>query len=126
VLPDYASCHLAPIATWADNIRRSHPWSSHMHYIGDKKDHPSQFCAFGENGWEDEQFNVLTAITNTTQWIEEKRAGEDNPLKFLVHFIGDSHMPLHLTGRARGGNDMKVKFDQRVTSEQLSQTRSQR
>jgi len=116
MLPDYASCHLAPIAAWADKIRRFHPWSSHMHYIGDVKDHPSQHCAFGENGWEDEHANVLAAIRNTTLWIQEQRPGQEEALKFLVHFLGDLHMPLHLTGRDRGGNDMKVRFDGRITN----------
>ena len=83
VLPSYASCHLAPIAGWADKIRGSNPWSSHMHYIGDRGDHPSQHCAFGENGWEDEEFNVLTAVHNTTQWILEQRPGDEEALKFL-------------------------------------------
>ena len=37
-------------------------------------------------------------------------------LKFLVHFMGDLHMPLHLTGRDRGGNSVKVRFGGRITS----------
>jgi len=37
-------------------------------------------------------------------------------LKFLIHFVGDMHMPLHLTGRDRGGNGIKVSFDSRVTN----------
>ncbi|CAL1708981.1 unnamed protein product [Somion occarium] len=37
-------------------------------------------------------------------------------MKFLIHFIGDMHMPLHLTGRYRGGNGAKVTFDGRVTN----------
>jgi len=116
VLPYYASCHLAPIAAWADKVRHFKPWSAHMHYIGDVRDHPSQYCAFGENGWEDEHFNVLAAIRNTTLWLEKQRSGQEEALKFLVHFMGDLHMPLHLTSRERGGNDMKVKFDGRVTN----------
>ncbi|KAJ9102090.1 hypothetical protein QFC20_005099 [Naganishia adeliensis] len=30
---------------------------------------------------------------------------KDIALRFLVHFVGDMHQPLHLTGRMRGGND---------------------
>lgn len=37
-------------------------------------------------------------------------------LKFLIHFIGDMHQPLHLSGRDRGGNGDKVHWDNRVTS----------
>lgn len=32
----------------------------------------------------------------------------DIPLRFLVHYVGDMHQPLHLTGRDRGGNQGKV------------------
>ncbi|TFK20649.1 phospholipase C/P1 nuclease [Coprinopsis marcescibilis] len=35
---------------------------------------------------------------------------EEEALKFLIHFVGDMHQPLHLTGRARGGNSIKVRF----------------
>ena len=32
-------------------------------------------------------------------------------LKFLVHFVGDVHQPLHVSrARDRGGNDIKVEF----------------
>jgi len=29
-------------------------------------------------------------------------------LKFLIHFLGDMHQPLHLCGPNHGGNDYKV------------------
>jgi hypothetical protein len=29
-------------------------------------------------------------------------------LKFLIHFVGDIHQPLHAIGEARGGNDIHV------------------
>lgn len=34
-------------------------------------------------------------------------------MKFLVHFIGDAHQPLHLTNRDRGGNSDQVVFEGR-------------
>lgn len=34
-------------------------------------------------------------------------------LRFLVHFLGDVHQPLHLTNRDRGGNSDPVKFEGR-------------
>jgi len=37
-------------------------------------------------------------------------------LRFLIHYIGDMHQPLHLTGRERGGNNIKVRFEHRITS----------
>ena len=35
-------------------------------------------------------------------------------LKFLIHFIGDVHQPLHLTNRDRGGNQFTVRFEGRT------------
>lgn len=32
-------------------------------------------------------------------------------LKFVLHFIGDIHQPLHTEDLARGGNDIPVQFD---------------
>jgi len=115
-LPSYAQCHLAPIATWADRVRRYYHWSSHMHYIGDVDDHPSDRCSFREGSWEDPDANVLSALRNSTKWIQHGYPGQEEALKFLVHWFGDLHMPLHLTGRDRGGNSMKVRFDGRITN----------
>ncbi|SJK96945.1 uncharacterized protein ARMOST_00194 [Armillaria ostoyae] len=110
--PNEPECHLAPIAGWADRIRYQKRWSASLHYIGALGDHPSDSCIFpGDRGWAEE-------------WVQNDRAGfggdddvANEALKFLVHFVGDMHMPLHLTGRDRGGNSVKVKFDGRQTSE---------
>src|SRR5690242_7833612 len=29
-------------------------------------------------------------------------------LRYVVHFVGDIHQPLHTVGEARGGNDIRV------------------
>ncbi|KAJ7879523.1 phospholipase C/P1 nuclease domain-containing protein [Mycena olivaceomarginata] len=60
--------------------------------------------------------NVLGGIRNVTDiltdWVYFNKGGAisgyqhdvaNEALKFLVHFLGDMHMPLHLTGRDRGG-----------------------
>lgn len=127
-------CHLAPVATWADKVRGlpQYRWTGPLHYIGATDDYPSETCAFpGEKGWEGRRnINVLSGIRNTTSVLEEymdlRKAGlttesDDDAaqvaLKFLIHFVGDMHMPLHLTGRDKGGNGIKVSFDSRVTSQ---------
>lgn len=71
-----------------------------------KNDHPQDHCEFGEHGWQNEDVNVITAIQNFTRLIMDGKGGRDVdiPLRFLVHFIGDSHQPLHLAGRDKGGN----------------------
>ncbi|RSH87451.1 hypothetical protein EHS25_003361 [Saitozyma podzolica] len=102
ILPAQAKCHLAPVAAWADQVRTRYPGTGPMHYINANDDHPPEKCSFGEHGWTDEDVNVLTAIMNMTQQVMDGRG--DIPLRFLTHFVGDMHQPLHLCGRDKGGN----------------------
>lgn len=129
----HAPCHLASIAAWADGVRRDMPWSAPLHYVGAIDDYPSEVCAFpGEHGWDGKTgVNVLAAIRNTTgileNWTGTSHSGTrmntfanddaaNEALKFLIHFLGDMHMPLHLTGRDRGGNAIKVRWGGELTS----------
>lgn len=117
ILPAYADCHLAPVASWADRVRMYMHWSGPLHYVNGLGDHPPEHCVFGEEGWAGgPQQNVLSAIRNTTMWLENGNDGAEEALKFLIHFVGDLHQPLHLSGRDKGGNGMKVRFDGRITS----------
>lgn len=127
--PNEPECHLAPIASWADRVRRSpgYGWTGPLHYVEGKDDYPSETCAFpGDRGWVNGPVNLLNAIVNVThtleEWdgqVEEVGSRTNEALKFLVHFYGDLHMPLHTAGRERGGNGIKVTFDGRHTSECL-------
>ncbi|KAF8880460.1 phospholipase C/P1 nuclease domain-containing protein [Gymnopilus junonius] len=117
-------CHLASVATWADQHRNQMRWSAPLHYIGALDDHPSDTCAFpGPRRWAGSPgINVLDGIQNTTSllqaWVDEDAtdAVANEALKFLIHFVGDMHQPLHLTGRDRGGNSVKVLFGRRHTN----------
>jgi hypothetical protein len=119
-------CHLSRIASWADQVRRQpkYRYTASLHYVGAVGDHPSQTCSFpGTGGWNGKtDHNVLGAIRNMTGVLLEYVDGSygretaEEALKFLVHYVGDMHMPLHLTGRERGGNGARVTFDGRVTS----------
>jgi hypothetical protein len=40
----------------------------------------------------------------------------DITLRFLVHFLGDLHQPLHLTGRDKGGNGAQMRWEGRLRS----------
>lgn len=122
--PDEPQCHLAPIAAWADKNRWRLRWSGPLHYVNGLGDHPGDTCLFpGERGWGGrEGNNVLGGIRNTTTVLQDYNKDEasieaaNEAFKFLVHFLGDLHQPLHLTGRERGGNGIKVLFDGRQTS----------
>ncbi|WVW83859.1 hypothetical protein I302_105881 [Kwoniella bestiolae CBS 10118] len=115
ILPAEANCHLAPIAAWADQVRNRYRNTAPMHYINGIDDFPPEKCAFGEHGWANEDVNVVTAIQNFTRTIMDGKSAQDIdiPLRFLVHFVGDMHQPLHLTGRDKGGNGAQFRFEGR-------------
>ncbi|GAA6063204.1 hypothetical protein JCM10212_006837 [Sporobolomyces blumeae] len=143
LLPEYAKGHLAPVASWPDRIRmvpEYRGWSGQLHYASWLGDHPPETCAWPSDdgseevpietrraseengapvergqrmgsGWKNEN-DVLHAIANYTSRLE--RNPEDwESLRFLIHFIGDAHQPMHLTNRERGGNGDPVRWEGR-------------
>lgn len=113
LLPNDPSGHLAPIASWADRVRMipDFRFSGELHYTSPLGDYPPEACFFGEKGWKTNH-DILHAITNyTTRLSDDPYDGV--ALRFLVHFIGDVHQPLHLTNRERGGNGDPVIFEGR-------------
>ncbi|SGY76043.1 BQ5605_C005g03463 [Microbotryum silenes-dioicae] len=105
--------HLGPIASWPDRIRGlpQYRWSGELHYTSPLGDYPPSTCHFGDEGWKTEH-DVLHAIANYTQRLADDHLDVE-ALKFLVHFVGDVHQPLHLTDRDRGGNSDNVIFEGR-------------
>ncbi|BGP57723.1 hypothetical protein JCM8202v2_005370 [Rhodotorula sphaerocarpa] len=141
LLPAYADGHLAPIASWPDRIRgvpEYRGWSGPLHYTGWEGDHPPEVCAWpaaqaqgdgrdaeieqnsreadqkSEGHWNSEH-DVLHAIANYTSRLEADPTDWVS-LRFLVHFLGDVHQPLHLTSRERGGNGDPVLWEGRRTN----------
>lgn len=80
-------------------------WSAPLHYVGGKGDYPPNTCVFpGDQGWAGaKDINVLAGIRNVTGLLVgyTESEGRDvsidqaqEALKFLVHFVGDLHMPV--------------------------------
>ena len=120
-------CYLAAVATWADKNCFHMHWSLPLHFAKGISDHPPDNCQFpSADGWANaERANVLDAIQNVSSILTNFASsgslvdGQDateEALKFLIHFVGDMHQPLHLCGRARGGNEIKVHWDNQVMS----------
>ncbi|KAH9477946.1 Endonuclease 3 [Psilocybe cubensis] len=115
---------MASVATWADENRKQMLWSGAMHFVNALEDNPPSTCAFpGPSGWAGKQgSNVLDGIKNTThllqKWVnhDESDIVANEALKFLIHFLGDMHQPLHLTGKHRGGNCVAVLFEEQETT----------
>ncbi|KAH9897056.1 S1/P1 nuclease-domain-containing protein [Cubamyces lactineus] len=122
----YPPCHLASIASWADKIRMrpEYRYTAPLHYVNAVDDAPPHSCPFpGTHGWQGRPTgNILAAIGNVTNVLRDFARGErsapdaEEALKFLVHFVGDMHQPLHMSGREKGGNGVRVAWNGRVTN----------
>ncbi|KAF8329465.1 phospholipase C/P1 nuclease domain-containing protein [Cantharellus anzutake] len=115
ILPPETNGHLAPIAAWADRVKN--PSTAPLHFANGVGDWPPSQCSFGTNGWTDPQRNVFVGILNNTLGITEYEGVErDHALRYLVHFVGDLHQPLHIVGRDRGGNGDRVRWNRKITN----------
>jgi len=121
LLPDNDG-QLAQIANWADEVKDepAYEWSKPLHYINTpewKCDYErSRDCiSDGETN-----FCVDTAIQNYTNRVQDSSIGFDQQneaLKFLTHFVGDIHQPLHVGFlQDEGGNTLYGYFLSASTS----------
>ena len=99
---------LARVGTWADEIRADPAWAKAetWHYVNIPDG------ATYESAKKNEAGDLLEAIGRFSRLLADPAAPREErvvALKFLVHFLGDLHQPLHV-GRAddRGGNDIVV------------------
>ena len=97
---------LALASTWADEIKKDRPETNAWHYIDialqDKRDEIAARCV---------DQNCVTARIEmySQQLVTDKNAPDPtadlDALRFLVHFVGDVHQPLHAVSDADlGGN----------------------
>jgi len=98
-------------ATWADEIRNDRPQTYNWHFVDIPVDQssydPARDCPATERG-----DCVIAEIARArAELTDASRTGplRGESLKFLIHFVGDLHQPLHtIDNRDRGGNDVRV------------------
>ncbi|MFF3225791.1 S1/P1 nuclease [Nocardia suismassiliense] len=111
---------LAGVANWADEVRANDPElgkiSAPWHYVNIGENG----CVYdpavnGNNGQ-----NVIEALRRQTATLADRSrpaADRGQALKFIVHFVGDIHQPMHAGyARDRGGNEVKVQYLGRSTN----------
>lgn len=106
---------LAGIANWADDLRASDPdlgkRSSRWHYVN-IADPGCRFDAARDCPGGDCVVAALQAQTAILADPARSDAERRQALKFVVHFTGDVHQPLHAgRGADRGGNDYQVNWN---------------
>jgi len=111
---------LPGIASWADELREHDPdlgkRTGSWHYVNIAEDdcqyETAKQCRNGNCVVE--AIRAQTAILADTT---RTRAERLQALKFVVHFVGDVHQPLHAGfARDKGGNDFQLQFDGRGTN----------
>lgn len=102
---------LADASTWPDDIRPLRPDTPPWHYIdiprGNKIHDVEKFCDPKE-GCVTRAVTEEIALLRSSEADPQKRA---DALRFLIHFVGDLHQPLHATtNNDQGGNCVPVVF----------------
>ena len=99
---------LADISAWADQIRPDWRATAPFHFINGPVDEIEPTDAH----WHPPQGNAHAAILAYAEVLADEAQSERDrreALKFLVHFIGDLHQPLHAGfAEDRGGNDALI------------------
>jgi hypothetical protein len=110
--PDFASR-----ATWADKYRNGHRETAEWHFVDLELDHPDLrsacygFPALGPNQVASQGPAQDCLINKIGEFEAELKSPRTNQaerilaLKFLIHFVGDLHQPLHASDHQdHGGN----------------------
>lgn len=111
---------LADVANWADSVRslpaykQTGPW----HYINLPMG--LTFDAFKNRVENMLEANVYSALVAQLQLINDKtvsRERKTTALKFIVHFVGDLHQPMHVSREEdKGGNTIQLNYDGQGTN----------
>lgn len=99
---------LQSVATWADQAKNGPEWgrTASWHYV-DRRDTKSHGYNLNEPA------DVRDAIAYSQEKLESQlnNAEKVTWLKFLIHFVGDLHQPMHVGNPDdRGGNQTKVSY----------------
>jgi hypothetical protein len=98
-------------SNWADQVRPDRPETYNWHFVdvphGITAYDPVRDCPPTDGG--DCVLAAIDRLRRTLTDTSADRASRAEALKFLIHFVGDLHQPLHsITNADRGGNDVRV------------------
>lgn len=104
----------ADLCNWADNYRASHKNTGSWHFLNvppdAKKVDLARDCA-------EPQSCVVAQISRDIETLKTGQGDQNMALKFLIHFVGDAHQPLHISlEEDRGGNEIKGTYFRKKTN----------
>ena len=96
---------MADVSTWPDEIRRDRKETGPWHYV----DIPYQAATFDEARDGQDGNNIIDKIPDFVKQLTDPTLPKQQrleALKFVIHFLGDIHQPLHCVERNhdKGGN----------------------
>src|SRR6202035_1703549 len=102
---------MADASTWPDDIRTLRPETAPWHYIdiplGTTRREVEKYC-------DSEEHCVTWAISDELRTLRSADAvpqKKADALRFLIHFVGDLHQPLHaVSNNDQGGNCVPVAY----------------
>jgi hypothetical protein len=105
---------LASVASWADNVRGQRPETYNLHFVdipvAVSTYDPAKHCAPLPGGdcviAELDRLKTQLACAPTA-------ALKLDALRFAVHFIGDTHQPMHTVDEEKGANGIKLEVEMR-------------
>jgi S1/P1 Nuclease len=108
---DSAENSMAAVASWPDEIRKANPQTAPWHFVDIENgtagydaaiDCPNDNC-------------VVAQITKDEHLLGDKSKSVEaraEALKFLIHFVGDVHQPLHdADNHDKGGNAVRIGYN---------------
>src|SRR5882724_1812742 len=106
---------LGSVASWADDYRAEHDETRNWHFVNipyERATFDPQVDCKADAKFGDCIINAIERSRITLADCSKAPAERTQALKFIVHFIGDIHQPLHDTDRNgdHGGNDVVVTF----------------
>src|SRR5580704_662381 len=111
---------LTDIASWADEVRSQPEWkyTAPWHFVNVPPNLDK--AQFKQAVMHDANPNLYSALEKCASEIrdpEVSAAEKTIDLKFIVHFVGDAHQPMHISrAEDKGGNTIQVQFDGRGTN----------
>lgn len=103
-------------SNWADEVRADRPETTNWHFVnievGSKGYNPRRDCARDDC--------VVAQIARDIATLRDPRTPHGaklDALRFLIHFVGDLHQPLHAADRHdKGGNNLVVLLGKKRTN----------
>jgi hypothetical protein len=111
---------LADVATWADEVRPTPEYrhTGGWHFLNLPLG--LNYADFEKQVKEKSEENVYSAVLKQEEIINDKtttREAKVEALKFIVHFVGDLHQPMHISrAEDKGGNTIQLNYEGQGTN----------